>query len=200
MKKQDFSAIEVKKLREQTGAGMMEAKRALVEASGDVAKAVEVLRKKGTLKAQAKAERSTKQGIVHAYIHGEGRIGVLLEVNCETDFVARNEEFKKLVHDIALHVAASAPLYVAREDVPASVIEKEKEIYVAAAVAEGKAGNIVEKIVAGRVEKFLQEVCLLEQPFVKDPDITIAELITQKVAVIGENIQVRRFTRYVLGE
>jgi len=198
--KQEFSAGEVKKLREQTGAGMMEAKKALLEAGGDVPKAIEVLRKKGMMKAQAKAERSTKQGIVESYIHGEGRIGVLLEVNCETDFVARNQDFRNLVHDLVLHVAASAPLFISRTDVPAAVVEKEKEIYSAAAVAEGKVGNIVEKIVAGRVEKFFEEVCLLEQPFVKDPDISVQDLITQKVAVIGENIQVRRFTRYVLGE
>jgi len=198
--KQEFSAGEVKKLREQTGAGMMEAKKALLEAGGDVPKAIEVLRKKGMMKAQAKAERSTKQGIVGSYIHGEGRIGVLLEVNCETDFVARNQDFRNLVHDLVLHVAASSPLFISRTDVPAAVVEKEKEIYSAAAVAEGKVGNIVEKIVAGRVEKFFEEVCLLEQPFVKDPDISVQDLITQKVAVIGENIQVRRFTRYVLGE
>ena len=198
--KQEFSAGEVKKLREQTGAGMMEAKKALLEAGGDVPKAIEVLRKKGMMKAQAKAERSTKQGIVESYIHGEGRIGVLLEVNCETDFVARNQDFRNLVHDLVLHVAASSPLFISRTDVPAAVVEKEKEIYSAAAVAEGKVGNIVEKIVAGRVEKFFEEVCLLEQPFVKDPDISVQDLITQKVAVIGENIQVRRFTRYVLGE
>jgi len=178
----------------------MEAKKALLEAGGDVPKAIEVLRKKGMMKAQAKAERSTKQGIVESYIHGEGRIGVLLEVNCETDFVARNQDFRNLVHDLVLHVAASAPLFISRTDVPAAVVEKEKEIYSAAAVAEGKVGNIVEKIVAGRVEKFFEEVCLLEQPFVKDPDISVQDLITQKVAVIGENIQVRRFTRYVLGE
>ena len=198
--KKELSAGEVKKLREQTGAGMMEAKKALLEAGGDVPKAIEVLRKKGMMKAQAKAERSTKQGIVESYIHGEGRIGVLLEVNCETDFVARNQDFRNLVHDLVLHVAASAPLFISRTDVPAAVVEKEKEIYSAAAVAEGKVGNIVEKIVAGRVEKFFEEVCLLEQPFVKDPDISVQDLITQKVAVIGENIQVRRFTRYVLGE
>ena len=198
--KKELSAGEVKKLREQTGAGMMEAKKALLEAGGDVPKAIEVLRKKGMMKAQAKAERSTKQGIVESYIHGEGRIGVLLEVNCETDFVARNQDFRNLVHDLVLHVAASAPLFISRTDVPAAVVEKEKEIYSAAAVAEGKVGNIVEKIVAGRGEKFFEEVCLLEQPFVKDPDISVQDLITQKVAVIGENIQVRRFTRYVLGE
>ncbi len=198
--KKELSAGEVKKLREQTGAGMMEAKKALLEAGGDIPKAIEVLRKKGMMKAQAKAERSTKQGIVESYIHGEGRIGILLEVNCETDFVARNQDFRNLVHDLVLHVAASSPLFISRTDVPAAVVEKEKEIYSAAAVAEGKVGNIVEKIVAGRVEKFFEEVCLLEQPFVKDPDISVQDLITQKVAVIGENIQVRRFTRYVLGE
>jgi elongation factor Ts len=194
------TAIEVKKLREKTGAGMMEAKKALEEADGNVDLAVELLRKKGALKASKKAERATSQGIVDCYIHGEGRIGVMLEVNSETDFVARNKEFRDLVHDLALHIAASAPLYVSREDVPAEIVQKERDIYMDSAVAEGKPGAVVEKIVDGRLEKFYEEVCLLSQPFVKDPDISIQDLITQKIAVLGENIQVKRFTRYVLGE
>lgn len=196
----NISSKLVKELREKTGVGMMEAKTALTEAGGDADKAIEILRKKGQLKAQKKADRETRQGIIHAYIHGEGRIGVLVEVNSETDFVARNQEFKNLVHDIALHIAASSPLYVSREDVPAKVLEKEKEIYAESAQAEGKPGALLEKIVAGRVEKFYQEVCLLDQPFVRDQDITIRELINQKIAITGENIQVRRFVRYVLGE
>ena len=195
-----ISAEEVKRFRELTGAGMMEAKSALMEADGDTSKAQEILRKKGQFVAGKKSDRTTKQGIVDSYIHGEGRIGVLLEVNCETDFVARNQEFKNLVHDLALHVAAQNPLYVSRDDVPVELVEKEKEIYVEGAKASGKPGAIVEKIVAGRVEKFFQEICLLEQPFVRDSDITVRELINQKIATIGENIQVRRFTRYVLGE
>lgn len=195
-----ITAQEVKKLREKTGAGMMEVKKALEESGGEVAKAVDVLRKKGALKAGKKAERTTSQGRIDAYIHGEGRIGVMLEVNSETDFVARNQEFKNLVHDLALHIAASNPLYIARADVPAEVLAKEQEIYSAAAAAEGKPGAVQEKIVAGKLEKFYQEICLLEQPFVKDPDITVQDLLTQKIAKIGENIQVRRFVRYVLGE
>lgn len=196
----NITAGEVKQLREKTGAGMMDAKKALQETGGDLKAAVEVLRKKGMLKASKKAQRMVRQGLVESYIHGDGRIGVLLEVNSETDFVARNKEFKDLVHDLALHIAASNPLYMAREDVPAEVVDKEREIYAAAAVAEGKGVEVAEKIVAGRLEKFFEEVCLLEQPFVKDPDLTVKDLITQKIAIIGENIQIRRFTRYVLGE
>lgn len=196
----NISASQVKTLREQTGAGMMDAKAALSEAGGDFEQAVGLLRKKGVLKAGKKTDRITKQGIIESYIHGEGRIGVLLEVNCETDFVARNPEFKNLVHELALHIAASSPLYVSREAVPVEIIEKEKAIYTEAALAEGKPGVIAEKIVAGKMEKFYELVCLLDQPFVKDEDVKIGELITQKIATIGENIQVRRFTRYVLGE
>lgn len=191
---------QVKVLREQTGAGMMDAKTALQDAGGDLAGAVEILRKKGVLKASKKSERSTREGIVESYIHGGGRIGVLVEVNCETDFVARNEDFKILVHDLALHIAAASPLYVSRENVPLELAEKEKSIYREQVQAETKPANIIEKIVEGRLEKFYQEICLLEQPFVKDPDITIKELVNQKIAAIGENIQIRRFTRYVLGE
>lgn len=194
------SAADVKKLRDKTGAGMMEARNALAEAGGDSAKAEEILRKGGQIKAAKKAERATNQGRIDAYIHGEGRIGVLVEVNTETDFVARNQEFKNLVHDLALQIAAAAPLYVSREDVPAEILAKEKEIYAEAAAAEGKPGPVVEKIIAGRLEKYYQETCLLEQPFIKDPDVTVQELLNQKIAKIGENIKVRRFIRYVLGE
>ena len=194
------SAAQVKTLREQTGAGMMDAKAALSESGGDLAGAITLLRKKGVLKAGKKSDRVTKQGVIHAYIHGEGRIGVLLEVNCETDFVARNQDFKALVHDLALHIAASAPLYVSRDDVPSEIVEKEKSIYRDQVLTEAKPANLIEKIVEGKLEKYYQEVCLLQQPFVKDEDVTVKELITQKIATIGENIQVRRFTRYVLGE
>ncbi|OGE79095.1 MAG: translation elongation factor Ts [Candidatus Doudnabacteria bacterium RIFCSPHIGHO2_01_FULL_46_14] len=195
-----INSEQVKALREQTGAGVMDAKTALSESGGDVSAAVEVLRKKGVLKAGKKSDRATGQGLVESYIHGEGRIGVLLEINCETDFVARNQDFKALAHDLALHVAASNPLYVARENVPTDLVEKEKSIYREQIVAESKPANIIEKIVEGKLEKYFQEICLLEQPFVKDPDITIKELVNQKIATIGENIQIRRFTRYVLGE
>lgn len=191
---------QVKELREKTGAGMMDAKNALVESLGDFIKAEEILRKRGQLKASKKAERITGQGLIHAYIHGEGRIGVLLEVNCETDFVARNEEFRGLVHDLALHIAASNPLYISRNEVPSGVVEKEKEIYKAQALGEGKPGAVLEKIVTGKLEKFFVETCLLDQVFVKDQDITIKGLIESKIASIGENIQVKRFTRYVLGK
>lgn len=196
----NITAKQVSELRDRTGVGMMEAKSALLEAGGDVEKAIELLRKKGQLKAQKKAARTANQGIIDAYIHGEGRIGVLIEVNSETDFVARNDEFKKLVHDLALHVAASSPLYVSRDQVPAELVAKEKEIYAERARAEGKPANIIDKITEGRVEKYYQEVCLLEQSFVKDQDITVRELVERSIAKIGENIQVKRFTRYVLGE
>ncbi len=197
---QNISATQVKMLREQTGAGMMDAKVALAESGGDVAAAVELLRRKGALKASKKSDRQARQGLVESYIHGDGRIGVLLEVNCETDFVAKTAEFKALVHDLALHIAAQAPLYVSREAVPAEIVEKERAMYAEEAVSGGKPGNIAEKIVAGKLEKFYEQVCLLDQPFVKDEDLIINDLITQSIAKIGENIQVRRFVRYVLGE
>ncbi len=194
------TAKAVKELRDLTGVGMMEARDALTEAEGDVARAQEILRKKGQAKARKKAERETRQGRVHSYIHDDGRLGVLVEVNCETDFVARNNDFKALVHDLALHIAASSPLYVSRSEVPAEIVEKEKEIYKAQVVAEKKSAEIMEKIIAGKLGKYFQEICLLEQPFVKNPDIIIHEHIAQKIATIGENIQVRRFVRYRLGE
>lgn len=193
------TAKDVKNFRAQTGAGMMEAKSALEESGGDMKLAEQILRKRGALKAGKKADRVTKAGLIESYIHGEGRIGVLLEVGCETDFVARNEEFKGLAHALALQIAASAPLFVSREDVPADIVEKEKSIYAEQATAEGKGPEIAGKIVAGKLEKFYQEACLLEQPFIRDDSMTVQELINQKIAKIGENIQVRRFVRYVLG-
>lgn len=194
-----ISAKQVKDLREQTGVGMMEAKSALQEAGGDPKIAQEILRKKGQLKAGKRSGRETKAGVIDSYIHGEGRIGVLVEVNCETDFVARNADFKDLVHSLSLHIAAMAPLYVSREDLPAEIAEKERAIYKESAPAD-KPAAVIEKIVDGKLEKFYQQVCLLEQPFVKDPDIRVRDLITKKISTIGENIQVRRFVRYVLGD
>ncbi len=190
----------VKTLREMTGAGMLECKAALEEANGDLETAVEILRKKGIAKASKKAGRETKEGLIHSYIHAGGRIGVLLELNCETDFVARNELFKELANEIALQIAAMKPQYVKREDVPREVVEKEAEIAIEAAKAEGKPQHIAEKIAEGKVEKFYKEVCLYEQPYIKDDKKTIENLIKEYIAKIGENIQVRRFCRYELGE
>lgn len=195
-----ISANLVKELRERTGAGMMDCKKALEEANGDIEKAIEILREKGLAAAAKRAGRITAEGLVEAYIHGGGRIGVLLEINCETDFVAKTEEFKELAKDIAMQIAASKPLYVSREEVPEEVVEKEKSILRAQALNEGKPEKIVEKMVEGRIEKFYKEVCLLEQPFIKDPDKSVQQLITEKIAKIGENISVRRFVRYELGE
>lgn len=190
----------VKTLREMTGAGMLECKSALEEANGDLEAAVEILRKKGVAKAAKKAGRETKEGLIHSYIHAGGRIGVLLELNCETDFVARNELFKELANEIALQIAAMRPQYVKREDVPREVVEKEGEIAREAAIAEGKPAHIAEKIAEGKLEKFYKEVCLYEQPYIKDDKKTIEELIKEYIAKIGENIQVRRFSRFELGE
>lgn len=188
----------VKSLRQKTSAGMVECNQALKESGGDIDKAVEILRKKGVAKAAKKATRATDQGIVESYIHAGSRIGVLIEVNCETDFVARNEDFKKLVKDLAMQVAAANPQYVSREDVPAAVIEKEKEI--AGTQITGKPANVVEKIVEGKIEKYYSEVCLIEQAFIKDPSLKIKDLLTQLIATIGENIQVRRFSRFEVGQ
>jgi len=196
----EISASMVKDLRERTGAGMMDCKRALVESNGDMEKAIEYLREKGIAKAAKKAGRIASEGIVDAYIHGGGRIGVLVEVNIETDFAAKNEEFRAFVKDIAMQIAAMNPSYVKREDVPASVIEKEKEILKAQAINEGKPAHIAEKMVAGRIEKFFNEVCLLEQPFIKDNDKTVQQVLQEKIAVIGENINIRRFVRFEMGE
>ncbi|AKX93794.1 translation elongation factor Ts [Neomoorella thermoacetica] len=195
-----IAAADVKALRERTGAGMMDCKKALTEANGDMEKAIEYLRKKGLATAAKRAGKVASEGLVHAYIHGGGRIGVLIEVNCETDFVAKTEDFRDLVHNLAMQVAASRPEYVAREDVPEEVLAKEKEILRAQALNEGKPEKVVEKIIAGRLEKFYQENCLLEQPFIKDMDRTVQDLINEKIAKLGEKIVVRRFVRYEVGE
>ena len=194
------SAQMVKELRERTGAGMMDCKAALAEVGGDVEKAVDALRKKGLAAAAKKAGRVASEGLVGSYIHAGGKLGVLLEVNAETDFVARTDEFQELVKDIAMHIAAAEPRYVRREEVPADVLERERAIYRDQAAASGKPANVIEKIIDGKVEKFFAEACLLEQPFVKNPDQTIGQLVQEKVAKIGENIQVRRFARFKLGE
>lgn len=195
-----FSASDVKMLRERTGAGMMDCKNALVETNGDMDKAVDYLREKGIAKAAKKAGRIAAEGLVDSYIHMGGRVGVLLEVNCETDFVSRGDQFKNLVHDIALHIAAANPSYVTKEEVPAEVIEKEKEILRAQAIEEGKPEKIVERMVEGRIKTFYDDNCLLCQKFVKDPSKTIEQLVTEATATIGEKISIRRFVRYEMGE
>lgn len=195
-----ISSDSVKELREKTGAGIMDCKRALADSGGDIDKAVDFLRQKGLSAAAKKASRETKEGVISSYIHGAGKIGVLVEVNCETDFVARNSEFQELVKDIAMQIAASNPSYVQREDVPADVLDKERSIYRIQARESGKPENVLDKIVEGKVEKFYLESCLLEQSFIKDPSVTIKDMVQQKIAKIGENITVKRFTRYQLGE
>jgi elongation factor Ts len=190
----------VKELREKTGAGILDCQRALSETGNNIEKAIDYLRQKGLAAAQKKAGRETNQGLVHAYIHAGGKIGVLIEVNCETDFVARNEEFKAFVNDLALQVAASSPAYVRREDIPADTIAKEKSIYEAQAKEMGKPPAAWPKIVDGKLDKYYQENCLLEQAFIKDPSVTVKDLLAQKIAKIGENMNVRRFTRYQLGQ
>ena len=187
----------VKTLREKTNAGMMECKGALTEAAGDLEKAEIILRKKGTIKAEKKADRATKEGIIHSYIHLAGRIGVLIEVNCETDFVAKNENFRSFVNDIALHIAAANPTYLSREEVPAELTAKERDI--AGEQMKGKPANVIDKIVDGKMGKFYADFCLLEQPFIKNPDLTITDLVKGKIAELGENLVVRRFTRYAVG-
>jgi elongation factor Ts len=188
----------VKQLREKTNAGFMDCKRALAASGGDLKKAETILRTKGIASAGKKASRVTKEGIVASYIHLQGKVGVLVEVNCETDFVARNENFRAFVKDITLHIAAAHPLYVSRADVPGNLIEAEREIY--KAQVKGKPENVAEKIVDGKLDKFYSTVCLLEQAFIKNPDQTIKELLNTKVAELGENIVIRRFTRYLVGE
>lgn len=195
-----ISAAMVKELRERTGAGMMDCKKALTETDGDLEKAIDYLREKGLAAAAKKAGRIAAEGLVESYIHGGGRIGVLVEVNCETDFVAKTDEFRELCRDIAMQVAASKPEYVSREEIPAESIAREKEVLRAQALNEGKPEKIVDKMVEGRIEKYFKEVCLLEQPFIKDTDITVKDLVTEKVAKIGENISVRRFARFQVGE
>lgn len=190
----------VKELRERTQAGMMDCKKALQETGGDMEKAVDYLREKGLAQASKKSGRLASEGLVDAYIHGDGRIGVLIEVNCETDFVAKTDEFKTLVRELAMQVAALKAEYVRREDVPEDVLEREREVNRQRALNEGKPENVVDRIVEGRLEKFYEEVCLLEQPYVRDNDKKIKDIIQEKIAQIGENIQVRRFVRYERGE
>ena len=195
-----ISASTVKELREISGAGMMDCKKALTEASGDLEKAIDILRKTGMAKARSKSGRSAKEGIILPYIHPGAKLGVLLEINCETDFVANTDDFKNLSKDIAMHIAASAPMSVSREEIPHETLEREKEIYADQARQSGKPENIIEKMTEGRLNKFYQENVLLEQTFVKDPDKTVADLITETVAKLGENILISRFSRFQLGE
>lgn len=195
-----ISASMVKELRGRTGAGMMDCKKALAETGGDLEKAVIYLREKGLAAAAKKAGRIAAEGLIESYIHGVGKIGVLVEVNCETDFVAKTDEFKSLARDIAMQIAAAKPEFVRREEVPAEALNKEREILRAQALNEGKPEKIVDKMVTGRIEKYYKEVCLLEQPFIKDTNLTVQQLLTEKIAKIGENISVRRFVRYELGE
>ena len=195
-----FTAKDVMTLRQRTGAGMMDCKTALNETNGDMEKAIDYLREKGIAKAAKKAGRIAAEGIVDSYIHMNGNIGVLVEVNCETDFVARGDQFKALVHDIAMHIAAAKPEYLAPEEVPASVLEHEKEILRAQAIAEGKPAQIVERMVEGRIKSYYEDNCLLNQKFVKDPSKTISQLVIDATAQIGEKIAIRRFVRYEMGE
>lgn len=196
----DIQASQVKELREMTGSGMMDCKKALTETGGDMEKAVEFLREHGLAAAAKKSGRIATDGLVESYIHGGGKIGVLVEVNCETDFVAKTEEFRTLARDIAMQIAAARPLYVREEDVPPEEIEKEKEILRNQARNEGKPEKIIDKMVEGRIRKHFETVCLLNQSFIKNPDQTISDLVTEKVAKMGENISIRRFARYELGE
>lgn len=193
------TASMVKELRERTGAGMLDCKKALEETNGDIEKAIDILREKGLSKAAKKSGRIAAEGLIDSYIHN-GRIGVLIEVNSETDFVAKNDEFKQFVRDMAMQVAASSPKYVSREDVPKERVEKEKEILKAQAINEGKPEHIAAKIVEGRLDKFYEEICLLDQPFIKDPDIKVQDLLNNEISKIGENIKIRRFARYEVGE
>jgi elongation factor Ts len=195
-----ITAKDVKELRDRTGAGMMECKAALAETNGDQEKAIDLLRAKGAAKAAKRSSREASEGAVGSYVHMGGRIGVLVEINCETDFVARNDEFQKLVRDVAMHIAAASPAAVRREDIPADEVERERAVYREQMKESGKPEKIWDKIVDGKLEKFFQESALLEQPFVKDPDITVGQLVTQAGAKTGENIVVRRFTRFALGE
>src|SRR5580700_7792944 len=196
----NISASQVKDLREKTGAPMMDCKHALTEANGDLEAAIVLLRKKGVSVAAKKATRVTSEGSVGHYIHAGGKIGVLVEINCESDFVARTEDFKELVHDIAMHIAASDPKYVRKEDVTPEAYAREKDIYRAQAIASGEPANIAEKMVEGKMAKFYEEVCLLEQPFIKDQTVSIAQLIAAKIGKLGENIAVRRFARFKVGD
>ena len=196
----EITASMVKELREKTGAGMMDCKKFLLEAKGDMEKAITLLREKGLATAQKRAQKATDEGLVDAYIHTGGKIGVLVQVNCESDFVARNDDFKSMVRNIAMHIAAASPLYLQREDIPQNVLEQEKSIYKNQAINEGKPEKILDKIAQGKIEKYYQQVCLLEQPYVKDPDKNIQDYINEHIAIIGENIKVVKFSRFRVGE
>ena len=196
----EITAALVKELRERTGAGMMECKSALVEAKGDLAEGEVVLRKRGIASAGKKASRATKQGLIGTYIHHGGQLGVMVEVNCESDFVARTDDFKELVHDVAMHIAASDPKFIRKEDVTEEALAKEKDIQRARALAEGKPEKMVDKIIEGRMNKFYEEICLLEQPFVKEATLTVGQLVKTKIAKLGENIAIARFTRFKVGD
>ena len=195
-----ITAEQVQELRRKTGAGIMDCKRALSECEGDTEKAITLLRKQGQARADARMSRTTSEGITASYIHAGGRIGVLVEVNCETDFVARTDEFQALAHNVAMHIAAESPRYVRREEVPAEVLEQEKEIYRALAQKEGKPEKVLDRIVEGRLEKFYSEVCLLDQPYVRDDQKTVGEIVKEAIAKLGENIAVSRFVRFQVGE
>jgi len=199
-KRPNISAAQVKDLRDRTGAPMMDCKQALTEAKGDMEQAIIILRKRGASVAQKKATRVTSEGSVAQYIHAGGKIGVLVEVNCESDFVARTDDFKELVHDIAMHIAASDPKFIRKEDVTSADLEREKDIYLAQAIASGKPAEIAEKMVKGKMAKFYEEVCLYQQPFIKDQTMTILQLITTKIGKLGENISVKRFARFKVGD
>ncbi|HEY7165165.1 MAG TPA: translation elongation factor Ts [Candidatus Binatia bacterium] len=196
----EVSAATVKELREKTGAGFMDCKKALAETAGNLEKAVDYLRQKGLAAAAKKADRAATDGAVGAYVHPGGKIGVLVEINCETDFVARTTEFQALLKDVAMQVAAASPRYVRREEVPADEVEKEKSIYRQQAIESGKAEKVVDKIVEGKMERFYSEACLLEQAFIKDPDKKVTDIVNDAIARMGENIQIRRFARFHLGE
>ncbi len=196
----EITASMVKQLREKTGAGMMDCKKALIKADGDMEKAITILREQGLAKAARKAGRAVKEGLIMAYIHPGDKLGVLVEINCETDFVARTDDFKNFCKDIAMQIAATNPLVVKREDIRAELIEKEKDIYRTQAINEGKPEKVVDRIVEGKLEKYFQELTLLEQPFIKDQDKNIKDILTEAIARLGENIQIKRFTRYRLGE
>lgn len=195
-----ISAQLVKELREVTGAGVLEAKKALESTNGDFDKAVDLLREKGAARAAKRADRTANEGMIELYAHPGNRVGVMLELNCETDFVASNEQFRELAHNIALHIAAASPRYLRIEDVPTGELDREVEVLKSQALAEGKPAAIIEKIVAGRVSKFYEEICLLEQPYIKDEKVKVKDLLTEAVRTIGENIMIRRFARYALGE
>jgi elongation factor Ts len=197
---ENISATQVRELRDKTGAPMMDCKKALVESKGDMEKAVDWLRKRGVAVAAKKSSRTTSEGSVTSYIHAGGKIGVLLEVNCESDFVARTDDFKELCHDISMHIAATDPRFIRKEDVTPEAYQREKEIYIAQAVASGKPQHIAEKMVEGKMSKFYEEVCLLEQPFIKDQNMTVSQLIAAKIGKLGENIAVRRFARFKVGD